>query len=153
MQQAETPSGISFIEFALIAALLAGCAIRFAPELTAATQSAREQVLQENLAMFRRQIERYRLDHADQLPAHGTNSEATFVRQLTLRTNGHGEVADRAHFGPYLIGDLPVNPFSGKRRVLVIPGPVQNEHVDGDGTHGWAFSSTTGEIHANTPGQ
>jgi general secretion pathway protein G len=153
MQTTETPSGISFIEFALMAALLSGCAISLAPELAAATRTAREQALEEDLAMFRRQIEQYRLDHGNQLPAEGTNSEATFVSQLTRRTNEHGDVAERAHFGPYIIGELPVNPYSGKSRVLVVPGPFQREHVDGDGTHGWAFSSTTGEIRANTAGR
>jgi type II secretory pathway pseudopilin PulG len=153
MPQAETPSGISFIEFALMAALLSGCAMSFAPELAAAAKSAREQALEEDLEMFRRQIKQYRLDHKDQLPAHGTNSEATFVSQLTRRTSRHGEIAERAHFGPYIIGSLPVNPFSGLSRVLVVPGPLTASHTTGDGTHGWAFSSTTGEIRANTPGR
>ncbi|MDA0587020.1 MAG: hypothetical protein O2820_03675 [Planctomycetota bacterium] len=153
MQQAETPFGISFIEFALIAALLTGCAMSFAPELVAAAKSASEQALDDDLEMFRRQIAQYRLDHDDLLPAHGTNSEATFLNQLTRRTSRHGEVAERAHFGPYIIGSIPVNPFSGLSRVLVVPGPLAAGHTTGDGTHGWAFSSTTGEIRANTSGR
>lgn len=149
MQQAETPSGISFIEFALIGALLVGCAINLAPELADAAHTARRQAVEDDLTMFRRQIEQYQRDHLDRLPAQGTNSEATFVSQLTHRTNEHGDVAKRAHFGPYIIGKIPSNPFSGLSRVLVVPGPVKSEHVSGHGTHGWVFSSTTGEFRAN----
>lgn len=144
-----TPFGISFIEFALIAAALSTCAMALAPELAAATRTAREQAVEQDLAMFRRQIEQYKKDHGERLPAVGTNSESTFVAQLTGRSDEHGETSPRGHFGPYLLGELPPNPFNGKRRVLVVPGPLKNEHTRGDGNHGWAFSSMTGEIAAN----
>jgi general secretion pathway protein G len=142
-------SGISFIEFAMIAAALSSCAMTLAPELAAATRTAREHALQCDLEMFRRQIEQYQKDHGERLPAVGTNSESTFVAQLTSRSDEHGETSPRGHFGPYILGELPPNPFNGKRRVLVVAGPLNYEHTAGGGNHGWAFSSTTGEFAAN----
>lgn len=149
MPSTETPSGISFIEFALIAAALSACAMSLAPELAVATLQTREQAVEEDLAMFRRQIRQYRKDHGDRLPAAETNSESTFVVQLTGRSDEHGEISPRGSLGPYIIGALPPNPFNGKRRVLVVPGPLKHEHTRGEGNHGWAYSSTTGEIAAN----
>lgn len=148
-EAAGTPSGISFIEFAMIAAALSTCAMALAPELAAATRTAREQTLQRDLEMFRRQIEQYKKDHGERLPAAESNSETTFVAQLTSRSDEHGETSPRGHFGPYILGDLPPNPFNGKRRVLVVAGPLKREHTAGDGNHGWSFSSTTGEFAAN----
>lgn len=148
-EAAGTSSGLSFIEFALIAAALSTCAMALAPELAAATRTAREQTLQHDLEMFRCQIEQYKKDHGERLPAAGTNSETTFAAQLTSRSDAHGETSPRAHFGPYILGELPPNPINGKRRVLVVPGPLRREHTAGVGNHGWAFSSTTGEFSAN----
>ena len=151
MKTPEAPGGVTFIEFALIAALLIGCGSILVPELAAGVQSANEQAVRDGIEVLRRQIELYQKDHGDRLPAHGTNVETTFVSQLTLRTCENGLVEPRAHFGPYILGGLPSNPFHSTSRVLVIPEPLQPENYDGSGNHGWAFSSTTGEVRANAP--
>ena len=149
MHTAEAPNGISFIDVALISASLAGCVMSLAPELSHAAHSARTLAVEQDLAMFRRQIQQYRLEHDDRLPGGGTDSEAMFLRQLMQPTNEHGECAAFSHLGPYILSGIPSNPFSGKSGVLVVPGLLTERHACGD--YGWVFSSTTGEIRSQMP--
>jgi len=149
MHAAQAPNGISFIELALISVLLTGCAMTLVPELSHAADSARRRAVEQDLAMFRRQIQQYRLEHADDLPGGGTDSEAMFLGQLMQPTDERGEWTAASHLGPYLLSRVPANPFSGKNGILVVPGLLTRNHMYGN--HGWVFSSTTGEIRAQMP--
>ena len=141
--------GISAVEFMLIVALLSVVVGSFMPQILSATQHANHDAIAQDLEQFRRQIEKYTMDHEGRRPAAGSSSSVNFAQQLQGRTSHTGVVHRDGRYGPYLIGDLPVNPVAGSSKVLVVPSPLRQHHFDGNGDHGWAYSSETGEIRAN----
>lgn len=144
-------TGFTVIEVLIVTALLALLAGIVLPELRAAGQQARCQAVQRDLASFRKQIALYREHHDGRWPAQGTESGDLFAAQLGRRTTHTGTVTDDGRYGPYLFGPLPENPWTFSSRVLVVAGPLRDEHCDGRGSHGWAYSSTTGDIRASIP--
>lgn len=114
------------------------------------------------LAELRAAIADYRHDH-DAWPgiepgAEGLEggSEAWLERQLTMASDLEGAVAPRPEerfpFGPYLPFGLPENPANGHSDVhLLAPGLDAADAQDG--STGWIYDPTTGEVHPNTPGE
>ena len=147
-----TSSGFTLIELLIVLALLGILAATFVPRFTAAHQDARRAAVAQDLDMFQRLIGLYREHHNGHLPAEGTDSEETFLKQLRGRTTVTGAVAPNGKYGPYLTGNIPPNPYGGASTVLVVAGPLQPHQCDGNGQHGWTYSSTTGELRANLGG-
>ncbi len=145
-------SGFTMIELLMVLALLGILAATFVPKFLAAHHDARQAAVVQDLAMFQRLIALYREHHNGHLPAQGTDSEETFLKQLRGRTTVTGNLAPDGKYGPYLKGDMPANPYGGASTVLVIAGPIQPQQCDGNGKHGWVYSSTTGEVRANLRG-
>jgi len=141
-------AGHSLIELMIVLTLLGMVCATVIPRLLEASAGAQQKAVLDDLHMFRRQIEQFRTDHAGLLPAQGTNSEAALIAQLTHRTTSAGQVDARGPHGPYLLGDLPSNPYTHSSTVLVVPGPLLEHHFNNPTGHGWAYSSTTGEFRA-----
>lgn len=139
-------SGFTVVEILIVVALLSIVAITVVPQFSNAGDEARMLTVEEDLAIFRQQIDRYRTDHDGQLPAQGSTSEAEFIVQLTQRTTKDGTADPAGVCGPYLVGRMPPNVYTGHRTILVVPGTLQPPHFNGSGEHGWAYSSTTGEF-------
>ena len=92
----------------------------------------------------------YKFQHEGALPAQGTTNAQTFEDQLTKRTGIDGTVdANAGAFGPYVLGQLPANPFNNLRAVTVKNGALAAGDYDGSTQVGWVFSSTTGELRGN----
>ena len=84
------------------------------------------------------------------MPAEGTTDATAFANQMTQKTTLAGVVdATNGNLGPYVIGQLPPNSYNNSRTVSVKNGVLTTGDYDGSGTHGWAYSSTTGEVRAN----
>jgi prepilin-type N-terminal cleavage/methylation domain-containing protein len=143
-----TRSGFTFIEILIVLMLLTIVGVTFVPQLRAASDDARRSAVAEDLAMLRRQIKGFHDDH-NRFPAHGLATQSTFVGHLTKKTSHACDVSDTGRFGPYLIGDVPVNAFTQQNAVLIVPGELKPHQYAGHGEHGWAYSSSTGEIRAN----
>ncbi|MBN1394143.1 MAG: type II secretion system protein [Pirellulales bacterium] len=108
----------------------------------AASRSAKEMTLSENLRSFRTQIEAYKLQHAGQAPL---LYEGTFP-QLTEATNGDGEPGrpDKTHpYGPYFRGGIPRNPFTGRN--VVIPAKTSPPQAP-TGNGGWLYHQESGRV-------
>jgi general secretion pathway protein G len=148
MGRSESRSGFTFIEILIVLVLLGIVGVTFVPQLTAASNDARREAVEQGLAMMRRQIKSYH-NHHQQYPAHGTNSKKRFLSHLTEKTNHAGDVNAAGRFGPYVIGGVPVNAYTQQNSVLVVPGELRAHQFAGHGDHGWAYSSTTGEFRAN----
>ncbi len=147
--QPATVWGISLAEVLMLVTLLGLLLAMLLPELLRTQDEARQKTIQSTVHAVRRQITRFREHHQGRLPAQGTNSEQQFVGQLFERTAISGRIEVEGRFGPYLLGEFPTNPYSRSSTVLVVAGSLTREHFLGDGTHGWAYSSTTGEFRAN----
>lgn len=142
-------SGFTLLEILIVGTLLLLLAATFVPEFTAAHEDARCSALKNDLGMLRKQIELYRKQHEGRFPGYATNSEEMFLKQLQQRTDPNGTLSSTGKYGPYLTGDMPRSPYKDSSRVLVVLGPLKPAHCDGSSDHGWAYSSSTGEIRAN----
>ena len=143
--------GFTVVEILIVIALLSIVAITVVPQFSNAGDEARMMTVEEDLAIFRQQIDRYREDHNGTLPAHGSTSEAEFVAHLNQRTTPDGALDPAGRCGPYLVGRMPPNVYTGRRGILVVPGMLQPSHLNGSGEHGWAYSSTSGEFRISVP--
>ena len=85
----------------------------------AASHSAKEAALRENLHVFRTQIEAYKLQHGGEVPL---LYQGTFP-QLTEPTDSQGIPGrrDKYHpYGPYFPEGIPANPLTGQNVVIPI---------------------------------
>ena len=134
-----TKSGLTLVEFLIIAVILGILAAIVIPQFTSASIEARESRLLGNLQVVRSQIELYKIQHNDNLP--GTDLSGDFVTAMTSRTDKYGEVGDTAEYkyGPYLEG-IPENPFGS------LDDPTTVHEGDGTGvgddSHGWYFNTS-----------
>ncbi len=64
---------------------------------------------------------------------------------MTKQTNVQGDVVDNGPYGPYIQGEIPVNPFNDSNEVVAGTG----EGYVGDGTAGWQYQESTGGFWPN----
>ena len=159
-QQTEKASnGFTPIELLMSITLLGIVAATLVPQMLSANEETRQHELLQRLHLVRRQIEQFRSTNDGRLPAAGQNSAAQFLLDLTgvaddsigiassRKTPNHQRTNKPSHEIP------PLNPYTQRSAILVIPDRLQARHYSGQGRHGWAYSSTTGEFRANLSSQ
>ena len=111
-----------------------------------------------DLAQLRSQLQLYRFQHDGAFPS---GTATNIVNQLTMATNLAGTTAAVGTagfpFGPYLIGQLPTNPYNGGSGILVKAAAISTTDVDPTATQGalkvgWIYSTLTGQLIANVVG-
>ena len=139
--------GFTLVEILIVVIILGILAAIVIPQFTEASNNARESALSSDLQTVRSQLELYKVQHLENYP-----TAATFVSQLTSRTNQAGTVmpADGAAadypYGPYL-QKFPTNPFiAGDTADDVSTGAAA---VPGNGSTGWYFDTSSGTFSAN----
>jgi general secretion pathway protein G len=143
-------SGFTPIELLMATTLLGIVIATLVPQMLSTSEEARRNTLLLRLHSVRGQINQFRQDHNDRFPAEGRNSAEEFVRELTASTNRTDSRFPAGRTVPDPHGKIPpVNPYTQKSEVLVVPGRLKDHHYSGSGRHGWAYSSTTGEFRSN----
>ena len=103
-------SGFTLVEILIVVVILGILAAIVIPQFSQASTEARESSLRSNLQSVRSQIQLYRIQHNDTLPANA----AALTTALTIITNFDGDAwaaGDGAQYGPYM-RDIPDNPFT-----------------------------------------
>jgi len=95
--------------------------------------------------LLRSQIQLYRFQHEGRLP-----TAAELAQKLTNKTDIQGNVDPTGEFGPYILGQLPANPYNGLRTVKASAGsPMTLSSENPDGSTGWIYDESTGDIKVN----
>ena len=137
----------TLIEVLIVVVIMAVLAATIIPQFATSTKDAKESSLSFNLHTMRSQIELYKANHSGDPPNDIGDAINGYLPQLTGRTNVSGTVgADPNTFpyGPYF-DEVPDNPFNADNSVIA----VAVTPVGGDGTSGWQYNTTTGEIWPN----
>jgi type II secretory pathway pseudopilin PulG len=127
--------------------LMAIVAATFAPIMEAASTSARQTALLQNLYMLRSQIGLYKAQHGNEPPLLYGDT----LPQLTQATNALGQsgaVGSEHPWGPYLPEGIPANPVTG-RSVITATAMFPPQAASGQG--GWLYHQETGQIAPDLP--
>jgi type II secretion system protein G len=137
-------NAFTLIEVLIVVIIMAVLAATIIPQFSSSTRDAKESSLKFNLHTIRSQLEMYKIHHLGQYP-----SLANFVTQMTSATNVNGGTTGETPYGPYVTGDVPVNPFNDSNQVVGVasPGTEPSGVVAGDG--GWQYDETTGGFYPN----
>ena len=137
MRAKRRKSGFTLIEVLIVVVIMAVLAATVIPQFSESTKEAKVSTLKFNLHTLRAQIQLYKAQHAEWPKA------ATFANQLTKRTNTNGDVGTAAEhkWGPYIVGELPQEPFSESNAVI---GSATCTDAGG-----WAYDEANGVLKAN----
>src|SRR5437867_2407568 len=123
-------SAFTLVELLIVVIILGILAAVVIPQFSDASTDARVSSLTTNLATVRGQLELWKLQHTTgSYPA-----LATFVNQMTSKTDADGTVnAAAGKFGPYM-QSIPNNPFSSPLTNL-----VEVDTTTAGVTHAWGY--------------
>lgn len=144
-------AGFGIGDLAIVLMVVAACVATVLPQFMAAGEDAKEATLQKNLKMLQTAINLYHLQHDGTYPASGSRNAEQFRQVLLLSTDVDGTVGavGAKPFGPYLIGQIPVNPMNGSRGIKFVDD-ISKAVPDGDTEHGWIYSPWSGRIKPNS---
>ncbi|MEA3227105.1 MAG: prepilin-type N-terminal cleavage/methylation domain-containing protein [Planctomycetota bacterium] len=133
-------SGFTLVEILVVVVLLGILAAVIVPQFSEAGTEARTSALATDLRRVRSQIEFYKFQHNEQLPAATGETSADFVTRMTTQTDADGNAG--ADFGPYM-QLIPVNPCNDLTTVRI------DGLAAGAGADGWRFDTSTGTFQAD----
>lgn len=151
--QHSQPGGFSLVEALIVMAVLAIMAATILPQFTAANDDALESALRDDLKLLRSQIELYKFQHKGNYPGKGSIYPEDFLNAMLMSSDVTGETGpiNSKPFGPYFIGQLPPNPYTGGQKVRIVDD-VPAAMPDDDPVMGWIYNPATGKIKANCTG-
>ena len=138
----------TLVEILIVVIILGILAAIVIPQFTQASSDARDSALTSNLQTLRSQLALYRVQHGDQFPS---ATPATFVTQMTSKTNVDGTTTGTPALGPYM-QTIPNNPVTGVNTIA-----NGTAAPTGAATGGWYYKSsgptdTTSNLYANDNG-
>jgi type II secretory pathway pseudopilin PulG len=141
------------VEVLIVLMVFAIMAATVLPQLTLETDQAQEAALKEDLKLLRSQIELYKFQHNGNYPGKGSIYPEDTLNALLLSSDADGTTGpiNSKPFGPYFLGQLPPNPYTGGTRVRIVD-EVAAEAPDDDPVEGWIYHPATGKIKANCTG-
>jgi general secretion pathway protein G len=135
-------SGFTLVEILIVVIILGILAAIVIPQFTGASQDARKSNLASQVQTLKSQIELYRLQHNETLPALLTDwtqmTEYSDINGANLGTVADLGASPQVNLGPYY-QEPPTNPLTQVNKVAAEGSPAGNV--------GWTFNATTGAIH------
>jgi general secretion pathway protein G len=138
-------NAFTLIEVLIVVIIMSILAATIIPQFSSSTTDARKSSVNFNAQAIRSQIEAYRHQHTGIVPAF-----ATFSDQMTKPTDATGKTAGtNLIYGPYIQGQLPVNPFTSTNTLVKVatPGAVPAGVVAGSA--GWQYDESNGGFYPN----
>lgn len=137
-------SGFTLIEIMIVVVILAVLAATIIPQFSTSVSDSKVSAMQTSLQSLRTQIQLYNLQHNGAYPALTSGS----IPQLLGNTDVNGNVGTGASFpyGPYVQGQIPVNPIDGNSTVTataVFPPTASTS------AGGWLYDAATGQVAPN----
>ena len=132
--------GFTFVELLIVISVLGIISAIVVPTFSDASLKTRASALKNDLQKVRTQIEVYKSQHFDHLPAYSGESSSDFELRMTSQTDSHGYTG--SDYGPYL-NKIPKNPYNGLNSVRIDGASA------GANTDGWRFDSYTGIFKAD----
>lgn len=133
-------SGFTLVEILIVVVILGILAAIVIPQFSQASTEARESSLVTNLQSVRSQIELYKIQHNDTLPANAA-ALTTALTTVTNYSGGAWAADDGTQYGPYM-KKIPANPFTTTNVI----GDATGAAVD------WVYTAATGEFVADDGG-
>ena len=132
-------NGFTLIEVLIVVVIMAVLAATVIPQFADSTNDAKISTLKFNLHTLRAQIELYKAQH-------GSYPDDLAVK-LTSKTNSSGVVGTSAEhkYGPYIVGQLPLNPMDDKNTVTNQSSATFTVTAAG----GWLYNPSNGKVAAN----
>lgn len=143
--------GFSLVEVLILMVVVAILAATVLPQFTAANEDALESTLRQDLKLLRSQIELYKFQHNGQYPGHDSIHPKDFLNAMLMSSDADGLTGpiNSKPFGPYFIGQLPPNPYTGGQKVRIVDD-VAAATPDDDPVEGWFYNPATGKIKVNS---
>lgn len=143
--------GFTLVEVLIVVVILGILAATVLPQFTSADNDARESALIQNLQILRSQIQLYQFEHDGKFPADGETDGTKFADALLKSSSADGTTGDPGTlpYGPYIIGQIPPNPYSGGQGVVIVTD-VDAATPDDSPDDGWIYNPATGRIKANS---
>ena len=143
--------GFTLVEVLIVVVILGILAATVLPQFTSAGNDAKESALVQDLQTLRSQIELYKFQHNGAFP--GSQNGVIFEDAMLTSTDADGTSGPigTKPYGPFFIGQVPPNPFTGARGVRVVPD-VPAAVPDDSTDDGWIYNPQTGRLKANSTG-
>lgn len=163
-------AGFTLVELLIVVIILATLAVVVMPSFGSSSEDAKVSTLKADLALIRRALERYQVEHDGRYPGAVLDSDGqtapanpgackqAFYAQLTRFTDSAGKASGTRSssfpLGPYLGQDkLPANPFLSGSIAAELSCELATANLltapTADGSTGWKFYVLTGRLVAN----
>jgi prepilin-type N-terminal cleavage/methylation domain-containing protein len=166
-QPSKFRAGFTLVELLIVVIILAILAAIVIPQFSSATRDTKDAAIDSNLASVRNAIELYKVQHNDWPGKVATTAGATcttgpgsasagtqeaFVQSLTMFSDKTGKTCsvqvNEFRFGPYIRKELPMDPLTDSRAVVV--STAGTPIAPAAATGGWAFDTTSGQFVMNS---
>ena len=140
-------NAFTLIEALIIVIIMGVLAASIIPQFSNSTKEAKMSNLKFNLRIVRSQLEMYKGQHAGAYPPAVTGAD--FKNQLTQKTDENASL-DQANgaCGPYIEGDMPINPFNNSTSVAILKGNREPSIATGS-ADGWQYNPKHGWFYPN----
>jgi general secretion pathway protein G len=137
-------SGFTLVEILIVVVILGILAAIVIPQFTDASTEAKTSSLCSDLQTVRSQLELYKIQHNDAIPAPEAGGASWNRMTMYTDIDGNTNATKTAVFkyGPYL-QKVPTNPFNDDDTIDV------DGATAGDDAGGWNFDTGTGEFYAD----